>query len=112
MTDQHNPTADIEIRQRKRWPWIASAAGLVAVVIGGIVYSQTANRDQPFGTELEVATWSTDIAAENLLAYISENIAPEHGITIKPVQIDNLIESTARSTPVPWPATSSSTSRS
>ena len=92
MTDQHNPTADIEIRQRKRWPWIASAAGLVAVVIGGIVYSQTANRDQPFGTELEVATWSTDIAAENLLAYISENIAPEHGITIKPVQIDNLSE--------------------
>ncbi|MGU3499715.1 MetQ/NlpA family ABC transporter substrate-binding protein [Mycobacterium sp. C31M] len=92
MTVSNNPGVEIEIKQRKRWPWITAAAAVVVVAAGGIAYSQVSNRDQPFGTELEVATWSTDIAAENLLAYISENVAPDHGITIKPVQIDNIIE--------------------
>lgn len=92
MTVSNNPGVEIEIKQRKRWPWIAAAAAVAVVAAGGIAFSQFSNRDQPFGTELEVATWSTDIAAENLLAYISENVAPDHGITIKPVQIDNIIE--------------------
>lgn len=83
---------DIEIKAKKRWPWIAAAAGAVIVVAGGIVFSNLSNQDKPFGTTLEVATWSTDIAAENLLSYIAGNVAPDHGITIKPVQIDNLIE--------------------
>ncbi|AKS33431.1 MetQ/NlpA family ABC transporter substrate-binding protein [Mycolicibacterium goodii] len=83
---------DIEIKKRKRWPWVAGAAAVVVAIAGGIIYAQVANQDKEFGTTLEVATWSTDIAAENLLSYISENVAPDHGITIKPVQIDNLIE--------------------
>lgn len=83
---------DIEIKKRKRWPWVAGAAAVVVAIAGGIIYAQVANQDKDFGTTLEVATWSTDIAAENLLSYISENVAPDHGITIKPVQIDNLIE--------------------
>lgn len=83
---------EIEIKKRKRWPWIAAGAAVVVAIAGGVAYGQLSNRDKPFGTELEVATWSTDIAAENLLAYIAEHVAPDHGITIKPVQIDNLIE--------------------
>lgn len=96
MTEQTtSPTddeTDIEIKKKKLWPWIAAAAGVVIVVVGGIVFANYSNQDKPFGTKLEVATWSTDIAAENLLTYIAENVAPDHGITIKPVQIDNLIE--------------------
>lgn len=86
------PGVEIEIKKRKRWPWVAGAVVAVVAIAGGVAYGQLSNRDKPFGTELEVATWSTDIAAENLLAYIAENVAPDHGITIKPVQIDNLIE--------------------
>jgi D-methionine transport system substrate-binding protein len=85
-------TVDIEIKKKKRWPWIAGAVAAVVVIAGGIVYATTSNADQPFGTNLKVATWSTDIAAENLLQYISDEVAPAHGITIEPVQIDNLIE--------------------
>ncbi len=93
MTDQSNPAGvDIQIKKRKRWPWVAGAAVAVVAVAGGITYAQVSNQDKEFGTTLEVATWSTDIAAENLLSYIAENVAPDHGITIKPVQIDNLIE--------------------
>lgn len=93
MADQTNsPGIELEIKKRKRWPWAAAAVVAVIAIGGGVAYGQLSNRDKPFGTELEVATWSTDIAAENLLAYISENVAPAHGITIKPVQIDNLIE--------------------
>ncbi|MFN3002009.1 MetQ/NlpA family ABC transporter substrate-binding protein [Mycolicibacterium wolinskyi] len=96
MTEQTtSPTddeTDIEIKKKKLWPWIAAAAGVVIVVVGGIVFANYSNQDKPFGTTLEVATWSTDIAAENLLSYVAENVAPDHGITIKPVQIDNLIE--------------------
>ncbi|MGE2728936.1 MetQ/NlpA family ABC transporter substrate-binding protein [Mycolicibacterium vaccae] len=93
MTENNSSTGvDIEIKKPKRWPWIAAAAAVVVAIAGGVTYAQVSNKDQEFGSTLEVATWSTDIAAENLLSYISENIAPDHGITIKPVQIDNLIE--------------------
>ncbi|MGE2733182.1 MetQ/NlpA family ABC transporter substrate-binding protein [Mycolicibacterium vaccae] len=93
MTENNSSAGvDIEIKKPKRWPWIAAAAAVVVAIAGGVTYAQVSNKDQEFGSTLEVATWSTDIAAENLLAYISENIAPDHGITIKPVQIDNLIE--------------------
>ncbi|OBF52113.1 MetQ/NlpA family ABC transporter substrate-binding protein [Mycolicibacterium monacense] len=86
------PGLDLEIKKHKRWPWIAGAVVAVLAVTGGVVYANVSNQDKPFGPNLKVATWSTDIAAENLLGYIAENIAPSHGITIEPVQIDNLIE--------------------
>lgn len=94
MTDQITPTSalDIEIEKKRRWPWIAGAATAVAAIVGGVVYANLANQDKAFGTQLEVATWSTDIAAETLLDHIATEIAPDHGITIKPVKIDNLVE--------------------
>ncbi|WP_111509436.1 MetQ/NlpA family ABC transporter substrate-binding protein [Mycobacterium kyogaense] len=96
MTDQISPPSgaglDIDIKKKKRWPWIAAAAIVVLAVAGGVSYAQFSNKDKPFGTTLPVATWSTDIAAENLLSYIATDIAPDHGITIEPVKIDNLIE--------------------
>ena len=83
---------DIELKKKKRWPWIAAAVAVVVAIAGGVSYATLANQDKPFGTTLDVATWSTDIAAENLLSYIATNVAPDHGITINPVKIDNLIE--------------------
>lgn len=88
-------TIEIETKKRGRRPLVLKLAGggvAVAAVVGGIIYANTSNADQPFGTNLKVATWSTDIAAENLLQFISTEVAPDHGITIEPVQIDNLIE--------------------
>jgi D-methionine transport system substrate-binding protein len=96
MTDQLNaPTGgdlDIEIEKKSKLPWIIGAVVAVVAIAGGIVFANLTNQDKPFGTTLKVATWSTDIAAENLLKYISENIAPDHGITIEATKIDNLIE--------------------
>lgn len=96
MTDQLNaPTGgglDIEIKKKNRLPWIIGAVVAVVAIVGGIVFANLTNQDKPFGTTLTVATWSTDIAAENLLKYIAENVAPDHGITIEATQIDNLIE--------------------
>ena len=90
LTD--SPADDIEIKTKKRWPWIAAAVVVVVAIAGGVTYAKLSNEDKPFGTNLKVATWSTDIAAENLLKYITDEVAPSHGITIEPVKIDNLIE--------------------
>jgi ABC-type metal ion transport system substrate-binding protein len=96
VTDQISPPVDSDIElKKKRWPWGAKLAAAVVVVVavaGGVIYAKVSNEDKPFGTTLEVATWSTDIAAENLLKFITDDVAPDHGITIKPVKIDNLIE--------------------
>lgn len=90
LTD--SPADEIEIKKKKRWPWIAVAVVVVVAIAGGVTYAKSSNEDKPFGTNLKVATWSTDIAAENLLKYITDEVAPSHGITIEPVKIDNLIE--------------------
>ena len=87
-----SPTDDIEIKKKNRWPWIIGAVVLVVAVVGGIVYAKFSNEDKPFGTNLKVATWSTDVAAESLLKFINEEVAPAHGITIEPTKIDNIIE--------------------
>jgi D-methionine transport system substrate-binding protein len=94
VTDQSTSpvTDDIELKKKKRWPWIAAAVVLVVAIAGGVTYAKLSNEDKPFGTSLKVATWSTDIAAESLLKYINDQVAPAHGITIEPVKIDNLIE--------------------
>ncbi|WP_319445714.1 MULTISPECIES: MetQ/NlpA family ABC transporter substrate-binding protein [unclassified Mycobacterium] len=85
-------TDDIELKQKTRWPWIAAAVVVVVAIVGGISYATLSNEDKPFGTNLKVATWSTDIAAESLLKYINDQVAPAHGVTIEPVKIDNIIE--------------------
>ncbi|MDX1891749.1 MetQ/NlpA family ABC transporter substrate-binding protein [Mycolicibacterium sp. 050158] len=90
LTD--SPADEIEIKKKRRWPWIAAAVVVVVAIAGGVTYAKSSNEDKPFGTNLKVATWSTDIAAENLLKYITDEVAPSHGITIEPVKIDNLIE--------------------
>jgi D-methionine transport system substrate-binding protein len=94
MTNPSSPPAadEIELKKKRRWPWIAGAIVVVIAIVGGIGYATLSNEDKPFGTSLKVATWSTDIAAEKLLKYISDEVAPGHGITIEPVKIDNLIE--------------------
>ncbi len=94
MTDQISPPTDtdIELKKKNRWPWIAGAIVLVIAIAGGVTWAKLSNEDKPFGTTLKVATWSTDIAAENLLKFISDEVAPAHGITIEPTKIDNLIE--------------------
>jgi D-methionine transport system substrate-binding protein len=94
VTDQISPPSDtdIELKKKNRWPWIAGAVVLVVAIVGGIAYAKLSNEDKPFGTNLKVATWSTDIAAENLLKFITDEVAPAHGITIEPTKIDNLIE--------------------
>lgn len=83
---------DIEIKAKKRWPWIAGAIVAVLAIAGGVLYANGSDKSAPFGTTLKVATWSTDIAAESLLKFIADDVAPDHGITIEPVKIDNLIE--------------------
>lgn len=88
-----SPVGDgIELKKKKRWPWVAAVVVVVIAIAGGVIYAKISNQDKPFGTTLKVATWSTDIAAENLLKYITDEVAPGHGVTIEPVKIDNLIE--------------------
>jgi YaeC family lipoprotein len=88
-----SPVGDgIELKKKERWPWVAAVVVVVIAIAGGVIYAKISNQDKLFGTTLKVATWSTDIAAENLLKYITDEVAPGHGVTIEPVKIDNLIE--------------------
>lgn len=83
----------IERKRRRRWPWITGIVVVALAVAGTITgVNIAAAQTKTFGTKLTVATWSTDIAAQEVLDYVSKNVAPKYGITIVDKHIDNLVE--------------------
>ena len=83
-----NPTSGdhgFEVRQKKRWPWVAGGAVAVLAVAAAVVVprlggTETANTTP--GATLYVATAEGNAREQALIEYIAKDVAPEHGITI------------------------------
>jgi len=88
---------DFEIRQKKKWPWVA--AGVVAVAIAATVWYQVAHkaRTVTFGTTLKVHFEPAMAGEERLIQFVGQHIAPDYGIRLEaeglqdPVQADRAV---------------------
>lgn len=74
-----------ELKQRRRWPWIAGGIVAVAGVAAAIAIPQlTATRspNETAGATLVVVTAEGNAAEQALVRFVAEKVAPAHGITV------------------------------
>ncbi|MBF5083480.1 MetQ/NlpA family ABC transporter substrate-binding protein [Quadrisphaera sp. INWT6] len=74
-----------EVRQRRRWPWVAGGAVAVLAVAAAVVVprlggEETANTTP--GATLYVATAEGNAREQALIEYIAKDVAPDHGIKV------------------------------
>lgn len=79
-------------RSRKRWPWIVGAAVVViaAVVITFVVVrAQSASAGSPFTSTLKVHFEPAMAGEEKIIEYVNDEIAPDYGITLEAVGLQD-----------------------
>jgi D-methionine transport system substrate-binding protein len=82
------PTDDgsgFELKQRKRWPWIAGGVVAVAGITAAIAIPQLTGGTSPneiAGATLTVVTAEGNAAEQALVQFVAEEVAPDYGITV------------------------------
>lgn len=85
-----SPQPQFEIKQRKKGPWIASAVLVVVAVAGAIGYvNHRANAAVQFGDTLKVHYEPAMAGEQKLIEYVSEHIAPDYGIKLEAVGLQD-----------------------
>jgi D-methionine transport system substrate-binding protein len=85
-----SPQPQFEIKQRMKGPWIASAVVLVVAVAGAIAYvNHRANAAVQFGDTLKVHYEPAMAGEQKLIEYVSEHIAPDYGIKLEAVGLQD-----------------------
>ena len=89
-TESHStttePSIDIEVATRRRWPVIAAVA-MVAIVVAGFIGwrftgSDAKSPNETPGATLTVVTAEGNATEEALVKFIADKVAPKHGISI------------------------------
>jgi D-methionine transport system substrate-binding protein len=85
-----NGSRGFAVRRRRRWPWLVGGVAAVAIIAGGVVALRTAGTtstiEEP-GAVLKVAYFDSDSAEQALIGYVSQTLAPAHGIKVEGVSI-------------------------
>ncbi|RFU49291.1 MetQ/NlpA family ABC transporter substrate-binding protein [Paraburkholderia sp. DHOC27] len=84
------PQPQFEIKQRKKGPWVASAVVLVVAVAGTIAYvNHRANAAVQFSDTLKVHYEPAMAGEQKLIEYVSQHIAPDYGIKLEAVGLQD-----------------------
>ncbi|QKJ87160.1 Methionine ABC transporter substrate-binding protein [Paramixta manurensis] len=83
---------EFEIRKKRRWPWAVGA--VVVVVAAGVGWKLTAGQQQQstFGTTLKVHFEPAMAGEEHLIQYIGQHIAPDYGIKLTAVGLQDPVQ--------------------
>lgn len=85
-----SPQQPFNLRKRSKTPWIVGAAALVLVVGGALAYvHQRANAPVQFGTTLKVHYEPAMAGEQKLIEYVGEHIAPDYGIKLEAVGLQD-----------------------
>ena len=83
-----SPSADdhgFSLRRRRRWPWIAGGAVVLAGLAAAVVIplaNPAASANDTAGATLYVATAEGNASEQALVEFIAKEVAPRYGITV------------------------------
>ncbi len=83
---------NFELRKQKRWPWLA--AGVVLILAIGFAWYHFAHQQRAvtFGTTLKVHFEPAMAGEERLIQYVGEHIAPDYGIKLEAVGLQDPVQ--------------------
>lgn len=77
---------EIEIRNRRKWPWLVGGVVVVAAVAAAVIVpqlGQTASANETEGATLYVTTVEGQPTETALVEFVAEEIAPKYGINVE-----------------------------
>lgn len=86
---QHN----FEIKKKKSWPWPVAAIAVVVIAGLGWHFASQKNSAVTFGTTLKVHFEPAMAGEEHIIQYVGEHIAPDYGIKLEAVGLQDPVQS-------------------
>ncbi len=85
----HQP---FELKKTRRWPWIVAAILVIIVIIGGWHVSREQQQSVTFGSTLKVHFEPAMAGEERLIHYVAQHIAPDYGIRLEAVGLQDPVQ--------------------
>ncbi|KDA05522.1 metal ABC transporter substrate-binding protein [Microbacterium sp. CH12i] len=86
VRSQPEPIDEIELKKRKKWPWIVGGVVAVTAVAAAIIVPQlgdTRSANEIAGATLYVATVEGQPSETALVKFVAEEVAPKYGIKVE-----------------------------
>ena len=86
-------TQQFELRKTRRWPWLAAAVALIVLAAAGWWWHGHQQAQQVvFGTTLKIHYEPAMAGEQRVIDYISEHIAPDYGIKLEAVGVQDPVQ--------------------
>ncbi|MGP9419199.1 metal ABC transporter substrate-binding protein [Pseudomonas reactans] len=84
---------DFEIKKKKSWPWPVAAIAVVVIAGLGWHFASQKSGAVTFGTTLKVHFEPAMAGEEHIIQYVGEHIAPDYGIKLEAVGLQDPVQS-------------------
>lgn len=84
---------DFEIKKKKSWPWPVAAIAVVVIAGLGWHFASQKSVAVTFGTTLKVHFEPAMAGEEHIIQYVGEHIAPDYGIKLEAVGLQDPVQS-------------------
>lgn len=84
-----NSQPQFRLKQRSKTPWIIGAIAVGAIVVSAVVVAQRAHQTVQFGDTLKIHYEPAMAGEQKLIEYVGKNIAPDYGIKLEAVGLQD-----------------------
>jgi len=83
---------DFEIKKKKNWPWVALVVAIIVIAALAWHFTSQQRDAVTFGTTLKVHFEPAMAGEQKLIEYVAQNIAPDYGIKIEAVGLQDPVQ--------------------
>ncbi|KAB7897209.1 metal ABC transporter substrate-binding protein [Rouxiella sp. S1S-2] len=83
---------DFEIKKKKNWPWVALVVAIIVIAALAWHFTSQQRHAVTFGTTLQVHFEPAMAGEQKLIEYVAQNIAPDYGIKIEAVGLQDPVQ--------------------
>lgn len=87
MTQQN-----FELKKKKTWPWLVAIVAIVLIAGLGWYFTAQQRHSVTFGTTLKVHFEPAMAGEQRLIEYVAQNIAPDYGIRLEAVGLQDPVQ--------------------